>query len=198
MDEIYEGTPEDIRAVYREILWSLFQKMHVPVEEAREKLAEMEESGMGYLFENANFDSMDIQAERRNTAEARAQLAEARQKLETVRQRLEATEQEADTARQEAEKAKQEVKTAKQEVKTVKQEAKTAKQKAETAERIQEETGRALKKTAGTLIHVLEQLVAICRSEKLSREKTIECLQERYGLDAGDAVSAVEQFWMKE
>ncbi len=54
VDEIYDGTPEDIRDVYREILWSLFQKMHVPVEEAREKLAEMEESGMGYLFENAN------------------------------------------------------------------------------------------------------------------------------------------------
>ncbi len=156
VDEIYEGTPEDIRAVYREILWSLFQKMHVPVEEAREKLAEMEESGMGYLFENANFDSMDIQAERRNTAEARAELAEARQKLAA------------------------------------------AELKAETAERLQEKTGQALKETSNKLTQVWSQLVAICMSEKLSREETLKCLQERYGLDAGDAVSAVEQFETNE
>ena len=135
----------------------------MPVEEAREKLAEMEESGMGYLFENANFDSMNIQAERRNTAEARAELAEARQKLAAAEQKAE-----------------------------------IEKQKTETEKRMREETGQALKKTAGTLTHVLEQLVAICRSERLSREETIECLQKRYGLDAGDAVSAVEQFWEKE
>ncbi len=174
VDEIYEGTPEEIRGVYREILWSLFQKMHVPVEEAREKLAEVEESGMGYLFENANFDSMNIQAERRNTAEARALLAEARQELA-------AAEQEAETVRQELAAAEQE--------------AETVRQKLEAEKRIREETGQALKETSGKLSHIWEQLVAVCRSEKLSREETIKCLQERYGLDAGDAVSAAEQFW---
>ncbi len=177
VDEIYDGTPEEIREVYREILWSLFRKMNVPMEEAREKLAEMEESGMGYLFENANFDSMDIQEERRNTAEARAQLAEAKQKLEAAEQKAQTAERKAETAERKAE---------------------TAEQKAETAERMREETGQALQKTSSTLAHVLEQLVAICRSEKLSREETIKCLQERYGLDADDAVSAAEQFWAKE
>ncbi len=159
VDEIYDGTPEEIRGVYREILWSLFQKMNVPVEEAREKLAEMEESGMGYLFENANFDGMNIQAERRNRAELAA--------------------------------AKQELDVAKQELDVVKQEL-------EAEKRIREAEGRELKQTSVTLTHVLCQLIAICQSEKLSREETIECLQERYGLDAGNAVSAVEQFWEKE
>ena len=68
----------------------------------------------------------------------------------------------------------------------------------EAANRRLEAAGRELKQTSVTLTHVLGQLVAICRGEKLSREETIECLQERYGLDAGNAVSAVEQFWEKE
>ena len=137
VDEIYNGTAADIRAVYREVLWALFQKMNVPVEEAREKLAKMEVNGMGSLF--ADMEKMDIQAERKNT----------------------------ETARQEAEAAKLELETANQ----------------------------RLEETSGKIHFLFSQLVSICRSDKLSREETLACLQERYGLSYGDAVSATEQFW---
>ncbi len=167
VDEIYDGTPEEIRGVYREILWSLFQKMNVPVEEAREKLAEMEESGMGYLFENANFDGMNIQAERRNTAEARAELAAAKQKLEETNQRLEESKQKLEESNQKLEESNQKL----------------------------ERSNQELQKTSVKLTQFFGQLIAICKNQQLSREETIVCLQEQYGLDAEDAVSAAEQFW---
>ena len=57
---------------------------------------------MGYLFEN--IEKMDIQAERRNTAEARKQAAEAEMRLEEVRKQ----EQESRRKWQEAEATKEE------------------------------------------------------------------------------------------
>ncbi len=103
VDEIYDRTPEDIRAVYREVLWALFQKMNVPVEEAREKLAKMEENGMGYLF--ADMEKMDIQAERRNTETARREAEAVKLKLEAANQELEATNQELEASNQKLEAA---------------------------------------------------------------------------------------------
>lgn len=67
---------------------------------------------MGYLFEN--IEKMDIQAERRNTAEARAQLEqerkeaekerkEARAQLEKIRRETEAVRREAETYKENVE-----------------------------------------------------------------------------------------------
>ena len=79
VDEIYNGATSDIRAVDQDIRWALLQKMNVPVEEAREKMAKLKDSGMGNLF--ASMEKMDIQAERRNTQLAR-QDAEAASAVE--------------------------------------------------------------------------------------------------------------------
>ncbi len=79
VDEIYNRSATDIKAIYQEILWALLRKMNVPVEEAREKLARLEDSGMGNLF--ASMEKMDIQAERRNTQLARQEAEAAKQRI---------------------------------------------------------------------------------------------------------------------
>ena len=66
--EIYGEAPKDIQKIIIQVLWSLLMKMGVPVEEAQEAVANMEEGHMGYLFEN--IEKMDIQEERRKTADA--------------------------------------------------------------------------------------------------------------------------------
>ena len=68
----------------------------MPTEDAQDCMRELGERSMGNWFEN--MDKMDIQAERRNTAEARRELAEAREKLvETEGRLLESENQLADT-----------------------------------------------------------------------------------------------------
>jgi len=54
-------------------------KMNMPTEDAQDCMRELGERSMGNWFEN--MDKMDIQAERRNTAEAREKLAEAEDRL---------------------------------------------------------------------------------------------------------------------
>ena len=131
VDEIYNRSTADIKAVYKDILWTLLRKMNVPVEEARDKLARLEESGMGNLF--ASMEKIDIQEERRNTQLARQDAEAAKQELEEVNSRLNA---------------------------------------------------------------VFNHLVSICKDSKMSREETIVCLQEQYGLSETEASAAVKQFWM--
>ncbi len=86
VDEIYNGSPADIKEVYRDILWTLFQKMNVPVDEARDKMTRLEDGGIGDLF--ASMEKMDIQAERRNTQLVRQELEEARQELKKASDRF--------------------------------------------------------------------------------------------------------------
>ncbi len=171
-EEIYGEAPSDIRRVYRDVLWSLFQKMNVPVQEGQELLAKLEESGMGYLF--ADMEKMDIQAERRNTELARQEAEEAKREANAAKQ-------EASAAKLRLEDANQKLSAANQEANTAKQEANASKQK--------------LEETSGKLNTVFEQLVSICQGECLSRDEAIVCLQERYGLKTADAVWAVKQFW---
>ena len=144
MDRIYSRSTEDIREVYQDILWGLFRKMNVPVEEARDKLARLEEGGMGYLF--ASMEKMDIQAERRNTQLARQELEEANRRLKESNQRL-------------------------------------------------EESSQRLKESDRRMDTFFSHLISICQGGGMTREKTLVCLQERYGLSEAEAASAVEQHW---
>ncbi len=77
------------RSIYQDILWSLFRKMNVPAEEARDKMAKLEDGGMGNLF--ASMEKMDIQAERRNTQLARQEAEAAKQRLEESDRELKET-----------------------------------------------------------------------------------------------------------
>ncbi len=92
VDEIYNGSPADIRAIYQDILWSLLRKMNVPVEESDRKLEEAD----------------------------------------------------------------------------------------------------------GRLNTIFRQLISICQSKNLSQDGTLACLQEQYGLNEAEAISAIEQFWQRK
>ena len=61
-------------------------KMNMPTEDAQDCMRELGERSMGNWFEN--MDKMDIQAERRNTAEARRELVDAKEKLAEAENRL--------------------------------------------------------------------------------------------------------------
>ena len=67
-------------------IWNLMMKMNMPTEDAQDCMRELGERSMGNWFEN--MDKMDIQAERKNTAEARKELAEAKEKLAEAEGRL--------------------------------------------------------------------------------------------------------------
>ena len=58
----------------------------MPTEDAQDCMRELGERSMGNWFEN--MDKMDIQAERKNTAETRKELAEAKEKLAEAEGRL--------------------------------------------------------------------------------------------------------------
>ena len=61
-------------------------KMNMPTEDAQDCMRELGERSMGNWFEN--MDKMDIQAERKNTAEARKELAEAKSELSDTKNKL--------------------------------------------------------------------------------------------------------------
>ena len=69
VDEILRDTPEHVLNIIGNILRAFLLKMNLPLEETEELVGKVKEKKMGYLFEN--MEKMDIQAERRNTAEAR-------------------------------------------------------------------------------------------------------------------------------
>ena len=72
---IMNNTNEAILDTFLKVRWNLYMKLNVPPDEAQENLRNVRNVKMGYWFEN--MEKMDIQAERRNTAEARKELEEA-------------------------------------------------------------------------------------------------------------------------
>ncbi len=79
IDRIIQNTQPAVLEIIESIVWSLLMKMNVPVAEAKIYVKKIKEREMGYWFEN--MEKMDIQAERRNTAEARREAEELKKKL---------------------------------------------------------------------------------------------------------------------
>lgn len=79
VESIYGNAPDEIKEIYKKILWSLLMKLKVPNEETSNIIGEIGGRGMGYLFEN--MDEMDIQAERRNTAREKSAQMHSKRKL---------------------------------------------------------------------------------------------------------------------
>ena len=90
MESIYGNAPDEIKEIYKKILWSLLMKLNVPNEEASNIMGEIGGHGMGYLFEN--MDKMDIQAERRNTAREKQRADTAEEQVANERKEKEALE----------------------------------------------------------------------------------------------------------
>ncbi|MCC8029682.1 MAG: Rpn family recombination-promoting nuclease/putative transposase [Lachnospiraceae bacterium] len=94
VDCILKNSTPSIRRIIRDTLYSLLMKINVPAEEANRYAESVEECRMGYLFEN--LEKMDIQAERRNTAQAREEAEAAKQEAEAAKQKANAAEQKAE------------------------------------------------------------------------------------------------------
>ena len=75
LDDMVRDTPEAILDIIVSVMESLCVKIGATEEEMQECVSRVRERRMGYLFEN--IERMDIQAERRNTAEARAEARKA-------------------------------------------------------------------------------------------------------------------------
>ena len=80
VDEILKETPEYLLDIISDILRAFLLKMNLPLEEAEDLVGKVKEKKMGYLFEN--MEKMDIQEERRRTAQARKELEEAQRQAE--------------------------------------------------------------------------------------------------------------------
>ncbi len=72
---ILQKTPETVVHLLAQMVHHFGHKLNAPDEEIMECVRQVEDKNMGELW--ADMEKMDIQAERRNTAEAREQLAEA-------------------------------------------------------------------------------------------------------------------------
>ena len=123
---------------------------------------------MGYLFENA--EKMDIQAERRNTREAR--------------ERADAAE-----ARAEAEKARAEAAEAK---------AETEKVRAESAEAQKTLAVERVGVVENSLRSMIRRLVRLCRDEGLTKEETRIRLHEFYQVSEPDLKKYFEDCWKSD
>lgn len=87
VESIYGNAPDEIKEIYKKILWSLLMKLKVPNEETSNIIGEIGGRGMGYLFEN--MDEMDIQAERRNTAREKKRADALEEEVKRLRKLLE-------------------------------------------------------------------------------------------------------------
>ena len=99
VDSIYVNAPDEIKEIYKKILWSLLMKMKVPSENAREMMGGIGGRGMGYLFEN--MEEIDIGALKRNTAREKQRAEEEKQRAEEEKQRADAEKQRADALEEE-------------------------------------------------------------------------------------------------
>lgn len=108
VDSIYANAPDEIKEIYKKILWSLLMKMKVPSENAQELMGGIGGRGMGYLFEN--MEEIDIGALKRNTAREKQRAEEEKQRAEQEKQRADEEKKRADIAEERVDTLEEEVK----------------------------------------------------------------------------------------
>lgn len=87
LNEIMQRAPVDVAEIVVSAVRSLCRRLNLPEKETADLMKKVGDGDMGYLWEN--MEKMDIQLERRNTAEAKRDLEEAKQDLEETKQRAE-------------------------------------------------------------------------------------------------------------
>ncbi len=105
MEGLLAQSSDSVLDIIAATVQSLCRKMNLPDEETARYVEKVKERDMGYLWEN--MEPMDIQAERRNTREAREKLRRAEEELEQAEKRQEQAEMERDKARAELESSKE-------------------------------------------------------------------------------------------
>lgn len=90
LNEIMGEADEDVLNIISAVVQSLCRKFNMPEHETAEYVRKVKERNMGYLFEN--MEKMDIQAERRNTAEARERADKEKARADKAEERADEAE----------------------------------------------------------------------------------------------------------
>ena len=119
LSKLVKNASEDVMQIFLDVVWNLCMKLNVPPKEAEKCLEKVRDGEMGIWFEN--MEKMDIQAERRNTAEARKALAEKEKELESKDKELESKDKELELKNKELASIKQELLQLKKEIENLKE-----------------------------------------------------------------------------
>ena len=104
INRVLSGAPGHIVEIIAETIWSLCIKMNMPETEAAVYVKKVKERNMGYLFEN--MEKIDIQAERKRTADARREREKAEKERDQAEKERDQAEKERDQAEEKLEQAK--------------------------------------------------------------------------------------------
>ena len=107
---ILKDTPTHLLEILADVFRSLLYNMNLPEDEVEDAVAKIKERKMGRLFENV---TMDIQAERRHTQEAREEARKAEEKAQQAEEELRKAREE---AQKELQKAREEFQAQKAEL----------------------------------------------------------------------------------
>ncbi len=190
IDRIYQNMPEDIKDIYKDVIWSLLIKMNVPADKAQKMMKQLEESSMGVLFENMKFD---IQQEWQKTREAEQQAREAEQQAREAEQQAQEAEQRAREAEQQAQEAEQQAREAEQQTREAKQQAREAEQQTREAEQQAQEAKQQAREAEQKAQNYLLAAAAALRKRCLSREQIIKELQELCGITEDEAARTADR-----
>ncbi len=114
LNEILEKAPVDVVDIIIATVRNLCLRLNLTNRETADLLEKVRGGNMGYLFEN--MEKMDIQLERRNTAEQRQRAEKAEKDAEEQRQRAEKAEKDAEEQRQRLKEVQKDVKEQRQKV----------------------------------------------------------------------------------
>jgi len=173
---VNKASPQ-VLEIFAETIWSLCMKMNVPTKEAEECVNKVKERNMGYLFEN--MEKMDIQEERRKTADARRELKEAREEAERQAKKLERDVQER-------------LKAAQKQMEEAQSRAEEAQSRVEEAQSRAEE---AQSQAEQTRIEAIRNTVQLCQRLGAAKEIAVQELMDTYDMDQMKAQETAAAFW---
>lgn len=111
MNDILENSPQQVIDILVSVIRTLCKRIHAAPKEAEELVEKVRSGNMGYLFEN--MEPMDIQAERKKTAEVRAELQKMNESLDSAKEELRSTKEELGSTKGELDSTKKELSDAK-------------------------------------------------------------------------------------
>ena len=147
-------------------------KMNMPTEDAQDCMRELGERSMGNWFEN--MDKMDIQAERKNTAEARKELAEAKEKLAEAEGRLFEAENRLSDTRSELSDTRSELSDARSEL---------------------SDTQSTLSDTKNKLLDAAITIINMNKKYSGIKESAVSDVEQAIGVSKEEAEHLVEKYW---
>ena len=169
IDAVLQESPDYLVNVIADVLKTFLLKINVPISETEKLTGKVREKKMAELF--ADMEKMDIQAERKKTAEAENRANEAENRANEAENRANEAENRANKAEARA-----------NEVEGYANEEKIRADKAENLVLLTEIEG-------------IKSLVELCQEVGLSKEAAIRKLMDKKGLNQEEAASKVEIYW---